>query len=184
MSNIIEDIFKQLDKDNIEKCNDKPIEYIENIIICNCGKEFISSDLYEKHIKSHIKSNIIYKCYYCGKILSTKFSLNNHIIYIHKKIKNFKCNYDNCNKYFSNIHNRNRHLYTHLPEKRFKCTICNKGFNDKYLLKKHLKFHNNTKIDRIINIEDRIYKCMHCNKAYVYKQNLKIHMLKHIDIYT
>ena len=58
--------------------------------------------------------DIEYKCEFCGKLLSSKRNLYNHINTTHEGQKYFKCEF--CGKSFTQQGNLNRHIPRHIKD--------------------------------------------------------------------
>jgi uncharacterized Zn-finger protein len=98
-----------------------------------------------------------------------------------------------CNKTYARLA---RHLSTHFKEKIFLCNICNRSFNRKDNLKKHLLLHTGakklekcnicnrsfTRLGRhiVLHFEDKPYLCDICNKSFSRVDVLKRHKALHI----
>ena len=61
--------------------------------------------------------------------------------------------------------NLDQHVKFHSTERPFTCTLCGKGFIQKYKLNLHLKFHENK----------REWPCEECGSAFNDKQDLSRH---------
>ncbi|KAJ8968503.1 hypothetical protein NQ317_014676 [Molorchus minor] len=89
------------------------------------------------HKKTH---NGKYKCLYCSKKFSVPSKLERHVR-IHLNQRPYVCDFPDCARAFTDKRNLMSHKITHLPEKKFKCTICTKAFKSTTRLKQHLKCH-------------------------------------------
>lgn len=78
----------------------------------------------EDNILSRIATKTIFPCNICGKQLSQKRSLTNHILAMHNKILPFKCQY--CPKSFASQKALPAHERTHTGEK--VNSVCHKKF--------------------------------------------------------
>lgn len=85
----------------------------------------------------------MYPCTYkdCGRIYSTKYSLQRHCLIRHKKSKRFSCKI--CKKILSSNQNLKEHVYTHNDERPLICPYINCGqlFRQSSQLSAHKKFH-------------------------------------------
>ncbi|XP_017776177.1 PREDICTED: zinc finger protein 70-like [Nicrophorus vespilloides] len=75
-----------------------------------------------------------------------------------------------CEKRFNKKSNLWKHIHIHTGEKRFQCDVCNKKFSQNANLKKHKLIHDGIKP----------YSCTYCQKAFTQRANLD----KHIRIHT
>src|SRR5882757_9130416 len=93
---------------------------------------------------------------------------------IHKNNKQFKCDFENCNKLFKRKEYLDSHKRIHSAEKLFVCNFdnCVKKFNYKRSLKRHQKS---------VHSEDKPLKCdfENCNKLFKRKDYLDSHKRIH-----
>jgi len=102
-------------------------------------------------------------------VKSLQFSVDNNCHKLVKsKKKKFKCSM--CGKGFSEKGSRNIHARIHTGEKPFECTICCKRFYQKYNLKIHTSVHTG----------EKLFKCSICGKGFSLRDSLK----KHNKIHT
>ncbi|XP_073812611.1 zinc finger X-chromosomal protein-like [Musca autumnalis] len=87
----------------------------------------------------HVHANEEHRCEICGFVSSSKPAKKRHI--------DFK----------------------HNPEKKHKCTMCEKAFKTPTLLKEHMATH--TGID--------LYKCAYCDATFKSKSNRSTHYRRH-----
>jgi len=81
-----------------------------------------------------------------------------------------------CNKVFTTISNRNRHIKSHNIDKeqntnisdKFKCLICDKRMRDNYQLKLHIRTHT----------KEKPYQCNECQISFGRSSDLKRHKTK------
>ena len=162
----------------------------------NCFKK-ISEDEFSKH-KEICKPKKA-QCSECGKILSNKKKLNDHMILHTHTDKQFSC--EICEKKYrtekdllkhkksSHIDLRTcdicgasirggkgalkDHIKTHEEnrERPYSCETCGKSFYKPQLLKTHLESHN----------EEKIFSCQSCGKSFSRKALLKQHEMVHAD---
>lgn len=86
----------------------------------------------------------------------------------------FECDY--CNKIFNRKHSLVRHVYLHLGRKPHSCPVCPKKFR----ILKNMKNH----MDRdhcVPNVDENTetYSCNICDKPFLTKENLKLHLTSH-----
>ena len=88
---------------------------------------------------------------------------------MHKPIINAKCSY--CNKKFSTIQIRNKHIKAvHTEERNFKCEKCEKSFKRPAHLNSHMKS---------IHEEYRSWKCEECDFSTRREDSLRTHKERH-----
>jgi len=107
-----------------------------------------------------------YPCDYCVKVLSTKSSLNHHMVTNHRVESEFKCS--NCGKCFgSNSILKQHFAHVHEKQRNYKCSQCDKSYTSNYKLKHHFEF---------VHEQIRKYSCEFCHKAYSTNKQLSIHV--------
>lgn len=65
-------------------------------------------------------------------------------------------------------------MTTHLPDRPFKCSTCNKSFKAKTVLAKHEKIHS----------ERTTFQCDLCEKKFLSQQSMTTHILRHTNQYV
>ncbi|XP_059622246.1 zinc finger protein 91-like [Phlebotomus argentipes] len=146
----------------------------ERPIKCNiCGKGFIYSCGYQKHLLSHqgIKTGVKRAmCEICGKKLTGEKVLEAHIRKIHERPEQeFKCKVSGCGRSYPNEKFLRRHMDRH-SGKLFKCSFCNVEYKDKSQLKIHMdKVHLKTEPPQ---------KCDVCGKGSWNIKDHRTHMRK------
>ncbi|XP_072769789.1 uncharacterized protein [Nerophis lumbriciformis] len=78
----------------------------------------------------------------------------------------FQCSH--CDKTFNHRKNMKRHMKIHSPEKHISCSICCKSFTQNAYLKRHMKIHSG----------EKDFSCSICSKGFT-QRDLKIHMRTH-----
>ncbi|XP_059608249.1 zinc finger protein 345-like [Phlebotomus argentipes] len=125
-----------------------------------CPKSFQSKSNLNPHLRGHtgIKSFV---CEVCGKALATMASLTKHMN-SHEDVK-FECFI--CQKIFSSVGTRDRHLKTHTGEKKHKCNICDKAFVRKDHAKNHMAMHVKRGRDKLYMINISISKILRAARS-------------------
>lgn len=90
------------------------------------------------------------------------------------KLPLFECDY--CNKVFNRKHSLVRHIYLHLGRKPHACRLCPKKFR----ILKNMKTH----VDRdhcVHSVDDdaETYSCDMCDKPFLTKESLRLHLTSH-----
>ena len=142
---------------------------------CNyngCNKIYFDYRIFNRH---HRKHNKLYKCSFdeiCNKSFSNPRDLSIHEK-IHNGLKEEKCKF--CFKKFIHPSNLKKHIkYLHsnssdsLILNRFICRKCNKSFNRKESLQKHLQSHLKRDSRKLIH-------CETCNKSFTTTTNCNRH---------
>ena len=102
-------------KNHIARVHDKIIRFR-----CEkCDRGFFDFTCLKRHISSfHEKTRADYECKICGKCLTRRSILNDHIRTVHEKIKQYKC--DTCeNEYFTSGGLQNHKKSIHEKRKTF-----------------------------------------------------------------
>lgn len=126
-----------------------------------CGIRIADGRGMENHLRtSHLGVNAVW-CHICGKRLSAKTSLKEHVL-IHTGERPLTCEW--CNKTFAKSAILLQHKKTHTGEK-FKCTECNKSYTQRNNLKIHMRKHTG----------ERPYHCELCADKFTSKTTLNLH---------
>ena len=132
-----------------------------------CKKGFIRRYLMRQHYqKKHengededledisiLEDQKLLRCDICGKTMKSyqKSLMKNHVR-MHKDVRPFQCQFDNCQKSFSSENALKKHSLNHTRP--YVCQVCNKGFSRRYLLMDHFKKHCKNKPDACTDIPD------------------------------
>ncbi len=83
-----------------------------------CNESFRSKKYLKRHQKLHSKIKLC--CAHCYFETNYEFHMKRHSL-IHSNEKNFKCDFENCNKFFKNNTYLKAHKLIHSKRKKFKC---------------------------------------------------------------
>jgi len=137
----------------------------------------------EKKIK---KKKTSYPCRYCDAVFSYAKERKTHSLEVHwaelkekglifnhnntVNIKNFHCDFENCDRAFRHRCEKNDHIAAvHKGEKNYVCEICSKAFPYRKSLKIHMELkHNDGPLENIL--------CTHCGSVFPSKLKLQIHI--------
>jgi hypothetical protein len=137
-----------------------------------CRTYFLSLADRNKHIvKVHSKAPIIGDniCIYCKKGLSSKDTLRQHVLAVHKQLF-IKCSLRGCGKYFLSQSDLGKHFLENHQEnedvKLLKCLKCNYKTNRKFSLNQHIeRKHGTVKVT-----------CPKCSNVFKSKILLNAHL--------
>lgn len=122
----------------------------QSIFYCDfCKKTFKLQSLLKRHLLVHVdgeKAMRKHKCDKCEASFKRPEHLRLHINSVHLKYKPYKCDYEDCEKSFAQIGDRNVHRKIHRDEKPHICMMCRKAFRLVKGLRAHEKTHNKMKI--------------------------------------
>lgn len=90
------------------------------------------------------------------------------------KMDYFEC--DHCNRTFNRKCSLRRHMYMHLGIKPFHCPHCPQQFRSLYNVQVHVdRYHKATEDN------PELFICNFCDKPFLLKENLKKHLVTHVD---
>ncbi|XP_013102889.1 zinc finger protein 37 isoform X7 [Stomoxys calcitrans] len=138
--------------------------------ICEtCGKVTPTLAVLKRHMKKVHAPKVAAQCSYCGKWYVTRSLMLRHVLNMHTTADSEHrcdiCGFVSSTRSATRQHKR----FKHNPEKRHKCTMCEKAFKTPTLLKEHLATH--TGID--------LYSCAYCDATFKSKSNRSTHYRRH-----
>lgn len=131
-----------------------------------CGRFYATNALMKAHHELHDKA---YPCSLCPKRLESKSALASHMLRIHIKQRNFKCN--QCEHAAFSKRELDSHMETHNKTKIFRCEEfgCDAAYRSIYSIRKHFAWH--------YNLPPTLYGCHLCDDK-TYKNSY--HLTKHL----
>uniref|UniRef100_A0A182QTF6 C2H2-type domain-containing protein n=1 Tax=Anopheles farauti TaxID=69004 RepID=A0A182QTF6_9DIPT len=168
-----------------------------------CGLAYPKEYLLRSHQLMHVQA----ECPICKKTLSSNYALKVHVTQMHSDDSNQIC--ATCGKMFRTKPAMERHIKEHLgldPVEREQCMYCQKWFNGKYNLNKHIRFLHNEKGQvfrcdvcshespnsralayhkQRVHVQEK-HECEHCGKRFKRKLYLREHIASHTNnpLYT
>ena len=134
----------------------------------SCEKMFTSPSSLKAHYDRHhtISKRKDFICHICGKNLSNKMALNDHLK-VHEGIKDFEC--DICGLRFAHKNMVRVHMIRHKTENSYKCDICPATYKSWRSLDYHKKRHSG----------GGNLSCEFCGKKFILSIHLKYHRSMH-----
>lgn len=131
-----------------------------------CGKSY-PKGYFKIHTSIH-GNDYKFSCSHCPMKFKVRCSLNSHILWKHKRIRNHQCTF--CDATFITASARSSHTRKcHLNERSHTCESCGKSFFAKRGLDMHMLTHTG----------ERNFKCEICPKAYQSRYGLNVHLRCH-----
>lgn len=139
-----------------------------------CQKKFTRSNHLKRHMTIHSDSKP-YLCTICPKTFSRRDHMAQHMK-LHTQSKEFEC--EICKRPFARIEHLLKHKASKhnigvkiMNEKKYKCTVCLKGFTTEKYRDVHMRGHNG----------EKKFQCKTCEKTFISKSHLTEHMKFHND---
>ena len=138
-----------------------------------CKKIFITKKELDSHVGMIHSEEDVFKCVQCSKKFGNSKSLRLHQWWNHSKSAECKKKCHDCGKGFFRFAALRRHMQLkHNSDPLLSCSICERSFRDRGVLKRHLGTHSDTTTTT----------CEKCGKSFRDETNLKVHMLSHSGI--
>ena len=167
-------VIKCVNKSALERhmrthTNERPYSCPED----SCNATFKTSDALANHIISH-GTDTPYKCSICDIKFKLKHNLRGHVRVVHEDVKNYSCDFEDCEMRFTDTHKLEVHKRTHTGERPYCCPKddCDKTFAHSSTLKYHINVHDGKKP----------YACPYdiCSAAFSDPGSLRKHELCHL----
>lgn len=145
--------------------------------VCNkCNKFFTNNWRWESHNENECTKMANKCCKYCNTTFETYFKLTRHLRKHKWEMINdptvtiYRC--VTCPKIFVDKELYRKHRNVHDPEcwDKYKCTICNRPFRDKFRLQEH----------RMTIHENKPHECEFCGRRFLHLHNLTLHHKVHL----
>ncbi|XP_035904468.1 zinc finger protein 26-like [Anopheles stephensi] len=164
-----------------------------------CGLSYPKQYLLRSHQLMHVRA----ECNICKKVLSSNYALKVHVTQMHNDDSNHIC--ATCGKMFRTKAAMDRHIKEHMglePIERMQCAYCQKWFNGKYNLNKHVRFLHNEQGQvfrcdvcphespnsralayhkQRVHVQEK-HECEHCGKRFKRKLYLREHIASHTNV--
>ena len=119
-----------------------------------------------RHLKMHVDKRSA-MCDICGKAFRLECDVKRHINEVHLRLAKYPCEF--CNKAFTTKNVRDSHQRIHTGERPFHCQMCQKTFKSLSQLGVHKRIHSDKKP----------FQCKYCDMAFKFKQRLISHEYIH-----
>ncbi|XP_075989723.1 uncharacterized protein LOC142985434 isoform X2 [Anticarsia gemmatalis] len=139
----------------------------------NCGTNFTSLEVLNKHTCSYKCNDHTISCIHCGEVFLQRIELREHLISEHRLCTTYSC--EKCDKQFSrqsllSAHYRRAHVHSHTRVLRpCVCEVCGKTLPNKCVLQYHQRNHTG----------ERPYQCAQCHKSFTMRKLLQSHLRVH-----
>uniref|UniRef100_A0A1I8JTE2 Transcription factor grauzone n=1 Tax=Anopheles arabiensis TaxID=7173 RepID=A0A1I8JTE2_ANOAR len=164
-----------------------------------CGLAYPKQYLLRSHQLMHVQA----ECHVCKKVLSSNYALKVHLTQMHSDDGNQIC--ATCGKIFRTKAAMERHIKEHMglePIERMQCEYCQKWFNGKYNLNKHIRFLHNERGQvfrcdlcahespnsralsyhkQRVHVQEK-HECELCGKRFKRKLYLREHIASHTNV--
>lgn len=122
-----------------------------------CAKGFNYRVSYNEHLLKHeLKDPRPFKCNFCSKDFTMKSLVAGHIFMKHINNIRFKCSI--CDRTFENRNGLRNHQVSHLKTKDFQCKICGKKFASKrYMICHQKKVHCKLQFLFSVQVNSNLY---------------------------
>ncbi|KAL4230127.1 hypothetical protein ACF0H5_010512 [Mactra antiquata] len=139
---------------NKNPCNVKNTSEKRMFLCQKCGKSMSTKQSLIEHINAHLGIKP-YQCSECGKAFSYEAALRDHR-HTHNDIKQYVCQYPKCEKAFRQRSSLRAHEKIHEETKQYSCSECGHGFSQRQALLRHERSHKGLKP----------FKCKLCGRRF------------------
>lgn len=138
-----------------------------NLVCEMCGVVVEQTNQMRRHNERH-DDRLPNHCELCGKIYKDQYVLRSHLKLVHEKpLTSHECSH--CQKRFDRKAHLKRHLkHTHTNLKPFACDLCDYRSSARGDLNKHLLVHS-----------EPSFQCAQCNKCFTHRKSLVLHEKRH-----